>query len=53
MLRAGTNSGSTHSVDVDFNGVAWVSASNGVRGWWVEGQHLDPKTRPDPLRHAV
>src|SRR3954451_2922843 len=39
--------GSTHSVDVDFNGVAWVSGSSGVRGFWTEGTHKDPATGQD------
>jgi hypothetical protein len=39
--------GSTHSVDVDFDGVAWVSGSGGVRGYWTEGLHKDPKTGTD------
>src|SRR3954454_1298153 len=39
--------GSTHSVDVDFNGVAWVSGSSGVRGFWTEGLHKDPATGQD------
>jgi hypothetical protein len=37
----------THSVDVDFNGVAWVSGSRGVRGYWTEGLHKDPVTGQD------
>ena len=36
--------GSTHSVDVDFGGIAWVSGSGGVRGYWTEGEHKDPLT---------
>jgi hypothetical protein len=47
VQRTGTNSGSTHSVDVDFNGVAWVSGSRGIRGFWTEGLHKDPKTGED------
>lgn len=31
-----------HSVDVDKNGVAWVSGEGGVRGYWTEGVHFDP-----------
>ena len=44
---------STHSVDVDFDGVAWVSGSGGVRGCWTEGLHKDPATGTGPLRDAV
>ncbi len=42
--RSGVVTGSTHSVDVDFEGVAWVSASRGVRGFYTDGKHLDPAT---------
>jgi hypothetical protein len=45
--RVGARFGSTHSVDVDFNGVAWVSGSGGVRGFWTEGLHKDPATGQD------
>src|SRR4051812_29752021 len=46
VARTGAG-GSTHSVDVDFNGVAWVSGSSGVRGYWTEGTHKDPATGQD------
>jgi hypothetical protein len=49
VSRTGVNSGSTHSVDVDFDGVAWVSGSNGVRGWYTSGSHRDYKTGQDRL----
>jgi len=45
--RAGVVSGSTHSVDVDFDGIAWVSGSRGVRGFYTEGRHTDPVTGQD------
>jgi hypothetical protein len=45
--RAGVVSGSTHSVDVDFDGIAWVSGSRGVRGFYTEGLHKDPATGQD------
>ncbi len=45
--RAGVVSGSTHSVDVDFDGIAWVSGSRGVRGFYTEGLHTDPATGQD------
>ena len=47
VQRSGINGGSTHSVDVDFDGVAWVSGQNGVRGFWTEGLHKDPSTGQD------
>ena len=31
----------THDVQVDSNGVAWVSGSGGIRGYWVTGRHRD------------
>ena len=45
--RVGARFGSTHSVDVDFDNVAWVSGSGGVRGFWTEGLHKDPATGQD------
>ena len=47
MRRTSSTSGSTHSVDVDFDGVAWVSGTGGVRGWWTEGLHKDTATGQD------
>jgi hypothetical protein len=47
VRRTNSTSGSTHSVDVDFDGVAWVSGSGGVRGYWTEGLHKDPVTGQD------
>jgi hypothetical protein len=49
IRRGGGNSGSTHSVDVDFDGVVWVSGSSGVRGFYTEGMHKDPATGQDRL----
>jgi hypothetical protein len=31
-----------HDVDVDANGVAWVSGSGHIRGYWTQGQHVNP-----------
>ncbi|GGI02597.1 S-layer homology domain-containing protein [Egicoccus halophilus] len=31
-----------HDVQVDQQGVAWVSGRGGVRGYWTEGVHHDP-----------
>jgi hypothetical protein len=45
--RSGVVTGSTHSVDVDFDGVAWVSASRGVRGYWTQGKHYDAKLKAE------
>ncbi|SIQ76094.1 hypothetical protein SAMN05421833_103372 [Microbispora rosea] len=48
-----------HSVDVDKNGVAWVSGEGGVRGYWTKGNHYDPvrktkrvATAYDPIPYA-
>ena len=48
-----------HTVDVDSNGVAWVSGSGHIRGYWTQGQHLNPTsgkvetaTACDPLPYA-
>ena len=34
----------SHDVDVDAMGIAWVSGDGGTRGYWTEGEHLDPLT---------
>jgi hypothetical protein len=59
VRRTTSTSGTTHSVDVDFDGVAWVSGSGGSRGWWTEGLHKDTvsgqmryATPYDPLPYA-
>ena len=31
-----------HDVQVDGDGVAWVSGQGGVRGYWTSGTHYDP-----------
>jgi hypothetical protein len=51
VRRTGATSGSTHSVDVDFDGVAWVAGSGGVRGYWTMGKHFDAVKGVD--RHAT
>lgn len=33
-----------HDVQVDEQGIAWVSGAGGVRGYWTEGEHLNPLT---------
>jgi hypothetical protein len=47
LRRTGGTTGSTHSVDVDFDGVVWVSGTGGVRGFYTEGRHKDPATGQD------
>jgi hypothetical protein len=51
VRRTNVTGGSTHSVDVDFDGVAWVSGSGGARGWWTEGLHKD--TVSGQMRYAT
>jgi hypothetical protein len=48
-----------HDVQVDADGVAWVSGQGGVRGYWTSGEHLDPlqgrvrtATGCDPVPYA-
>jgi hypothetical protein len=31
-----------HDVDVDAQGIAWISGSGHVRGFWTRGRHLNP-----------
>jgi hypothetical protein len=33
-----------HDVDVDDQGIAWVSGLGGMRGYWTDGMHRDPLT---------
>jgi hypothetical protein len=49
----------SHDVQVDGDGVAWVSGDGGVRGYWTEGTHYDPlqgrtraATATDPIPYA-
>jgi hypothetical protein len=32
----------SHDVQVDDQGIAWVSGRGGVRGYWTSGRHYDP-----------
>ena len=44
-IDTGHNDGVTdyvHDVQVDAEGVAWVSGQGGVRGYWTSGDHLNP-----------
>src|SRR3954464_1704045 len=34
----------THDVQVDKHGIAWISGSGGVRGYWVNGTHRNAQT---------
>src|SRR3954451_18309373 len=34
----------THDVQVDKDGIAWISGSGGVRGYWVTGTHRNAQT---------
>jgi hypothetical protein len=49
----------SHDVQVDGEGIAWVSGDGGVRGYWTEGTHHDPlrgvdreATALDPIPYA-
>jgi hypothetical protein len=37
-------SATTHDVQVDAQGVAWVAGTGGTRGYWTSGRHRDPLT---------
>jgi hypothetical protein len=46
-IDLGRNEGKTdyaHDVQVDADGVAWVSGRGGIRGYWTEGSHRNPLT---------
>jgi hypothetical protein len=34
----------THDVQVDKDGIAWISGSGGIRGYWVNGTHRNAQT---------
>ncbi|GAA3877488.1 hypothetical protein GCM10022243_47810 [Saccharothrix violaceirubra] len=49
----------THDVQVDSEGVAWVTGTGGTRGYWTRGWHRDPltgkhrkATPTDPVAYA-
>jgi LVIVD repeat len=49
-IDTGRNDGVTdyaHDVQVDSQGVAWVSGAGGVRGYWTSGRHLNPLSGQD------
>jgi hypothetical protein len=37
-------SGYVHDVQVDAQGIAWVTGQGGVRGYWTRGKHRNPVT---------
>jgi hypothetical protein len=41
----------SHDVDVDADGIAWVSGDGGTRGYHTDGKHFDPVQRR--YRHAT
>jgi hypothetical protein len=41
----------SHDVNVDGQGIAWVSGRGGIRGWATDGFHRDPYT--DQMREAT
>ncbi|AHH97055.1 hypothetical protein KALB_3691 [Kutzneria albida DSM 43870] len=49
-IELARNDGQTdyaHDVQVDEDGVAWVSGRGGVRGYWTQGWHHDPVQNVD------
>jgi hypothetical protein len=46
-------SASTHDVQVDAEGVAWVAGTGGTRGYWTSGVHRDPLTGQDKVATAA
>jgi hypothetical protein len=43
----------SHDVQVDGEGIAWVSGRGGVRGYWTEGTHVDPRTNVQRVATAI
>ena len=43
MFRDDGETAYSHDVQVDGDGIAWVSGQGGVRGYWTEGTHIDPR----------
>ena len=37
-------SGYVHDVQVDAQGIAWVTGQGGIRGYWTQGRHRNPLT---------
>jgi hypothetical protein len=59
LLRNDGVTAYSHDVQVDGRGIAWVSGSGGVRGYWTKGRHVDPltgdrrrATATDPIPYA-
>src|SRR5829696_3408036 len=59
LLRNDGVTAYSHDVQVDGRGIAWVSGSGGVRGYWTKGRHVDPLTgerrrasATDPIPYA-
>ena len=54
-IDTGRNDGVTdyaHDVQVDDEGIAWVSGAGGIRGYWTQGTHHDPVSQTTRLATA-
>ena len=45
LFRRDGSTAYSHDVQVDDDGVAWVSGDGGTRGYWTDGRHYDPVER--------
>jgi hypothetical protein len=59
LLRDDGETAYSHDVQVDRQGIAWVSGQGGTRGYWTRGRHYDPlkgherrATAADPVPYA-
>ena len=59
LFRDDGVTGYSHDVQVDSDGIAWVSGQGGTRGYWTRGRHYDPlkgmrreATAVDPVPYA-
>ncbi|MFT4744623.1 MAG: hypothetical protein ACI9AD_000468 [Nitriliruptoraceae bacterium] len=43
-LKPDGGTGYAHDVQVDDDGIAWVSSEGGIHGYWTYGEHVDPTT---------
>jgi hypothetical protein len=43
----------SHDVQVDGENIAWVSGRGGVRGYWTDGTHVDPRTGIERVATAI
>jgi hypothetical protein len=53
LLRDDGVTAYSHDVQVDGEGIAWVSGTGGVRGYWTQGRHVDPLTGAERQATAI